>query len=86
MTFVIERASLMFDDEKKPCKEAEKRSYVHEYINGQGIQTCWVVEINSLNDLMKLVKKYGKIIIEEQNEYVEYKHDGYLLIYDDYIE
>ena len=43
MTFVIERASLMFDDEKKPCKEAEKRSYVHEYINGQGIQTCWVV-------------------------------------------
>jgi hypothetical protein len=37
----------------------------------------WVVDINSLEQLMEFQKKYGRIIIQYDNE---------LKIYDDYIE
>ena len=64
--FVIDRASDLFG---KPCEEAYKD--VNE----------WIVEFETLADLMEFVEKYGELII--------YPASGGLpeiTIYDDYME
>jgi hypothetical protein len=62
MKFIVSRTSIWGDDEK-PCKEAkqEKLTWCGETEN------CWVVEINTLEDLIKFYKKYGDLILEESD-------------------
>lgn len=60
----------------------------HRIINGHiardiGTKDCWAIELNSLEDLMALYHKYGKLIIEAN------WYDGEtpnIEIYDDYRE
>ena len=57
MTFGIERVDSGF-----PCEEAEE----HEYINVEGEDDFfYTIKINTLEELMKLYKKYGKLIISD---------------------
>lgn len=44
----------------------------------------WIIKINTLEDLIKLNKKYGDLIISQENEYkgIDYSIE----IYDDYRE
>ena len=57
MKFGIERASNGF-----PCEEAEE----HEYINVDGENDFfYTIEINILEEFIKLYEKYGKLIISD---------------------
>lgn len=79
-------------------EEAKTKFWYNEFIssgtnhreeNGYIVRDCereesvWEVEINSLNDIISLFKKYGDIIIEE-SIYSEY--DFTIEIYDTYRE
>lgn len=87
MKFVVERASDIFQD-KSPCKEAtqfevEKSKQSHYYTH------YYVVEINTLEELMKFRNKYGRLIIEELMDFEKekFKYMTYrIVIYDDYVE
>jgi hypothetical protein len=80
MKFLIGRASNWFDNNKDkapPCKNAYKE--LGEYPE----RKAWVVEISSLEDLIKLIKKEGDIIIGKSDVI-----EGFYVIkiYDDYVE
>lgn len=65
MKFIIERSSNeIIGQTRKPCKEAKKE------------KGFWRIEIKSLKELLKLQKKYGKLILEDKE----------IIIYDDWIE
>ena len=70
MRFVIRRTSDW--DNKPPCKEA----YVlpEEYDPHAWYHT-WHIDINSLDELIKFVNKYGEIVVSTEN-------DPYIEIYD----
>lgn len=76
MDFTVDRASrscASYPAErrtKKPCVGAWPS------IDAKGWQT-WKVRINSLDELMAFVKKYGRVVVG--------KHDT-ITIYDDYME
>jgi len=60
----------------------------HRVINNNiardlGERDCYMIEINSLNDLMKLQNKYGDIVIS--TSYID-KTTPSIEIYDDYRE
>lgn len=77
-------------DEKMSCFEGKwlEKGTNHRIIDGYiardiGKKDCWAVEINSLEDLMALQRKYGDLVIEtnwadEETPNIE--------IYDDYRE
>lgn len=48
-----------------------------------GMVNVWMIEINTLDELMKFYEKYGNIIIQDCIWNKSYKE---ILIYDDYIE
>lgn len=82
MKFGIERASSYF-----PCDEAVE----HKYINIDDKEDFfYTIEINTLEELMKLYKKYGKLIIREvydfEPEYINAGCEQKIVIYDDYVE
>jgi hypothetical protein len=78
MKYRIDRTS----DEGKPCEEAFTDEEVFIGDDGKvGILTHWYININTLEELQLLVKKYGYLII---GEYDDGEPD--IEIYDDYRE
>ena len=55
MKFKITRTSLWGDE--KPCDEAKRPK------DGKG----WVINIKTLDSLVKFVKKYGKTVVNEDS-------------------
>lgn len=80
MRFRIIRAS---NDIKKPCKEAYKGTREIEFRGNVIIDDCWYIDINSLEELLKLIKKYGDLIIQKEDDN---NKNFLIMIYDDYIE
>lgn len=73
MIFKIVRESIW--DDGKPCEEA----FHHEVPNikrQDGMEKCWGINVDSLNDLINLSKKYGQLVFNEDK----------IEIYDDYRE
>lgn len=79
MRFRIIRAS---NDTKKPCKEAYKGTREIYFKDNFITDDCWYIDINSLEELLKLIKKYGDLIIQEDDN----NKNFLIMIYDDYIE
>lgn len=81
MKFCVTRTSEGFDEEKRPCDESEKVVIPKK---GNYLEhTEWVVEINTIEELMAFCKKYGDIIISEQSCEMKFNE---IEIYDDYRE
>ena len=78
MKFFVRRAS-QWNYKIKPCEEAKQENVPYE--NGE--EKVWMVEIDTIEELMNFQSKYGDIIIRDSTLYTEY-HE--ILIYDDYIE
>ena len=49
----------------------------------RGTVDVWIIEINTLDELINFINKYGPIVIRDYNGNENYKE---ILIYDDYIE
>lgn len=81
MKFQIKRSSLRKDE--KPCEDCEQEEYVDTY-HPTSKRKRWVMEINSLEDLIKFKNEQGTLILNESFHH-EDKIDS-LEIYDDYIE
>ena len=77
MKFFVRRAS-QWNYTIKPCEEAKQENVPYE--NGE--EKVWMVEINTIKELMDFQSKYGDIIIRDS------MYEGYheILIYDGYIE
>ena len=77
MKFMISRASQWA--ERQPCEEAKEEEFVY----GAIILKRWVIEINSLDEIMNFKSKYGDIVIRDSGF-----DDGIqeIVIYDDYLE
>ena len=77
MKYIVRRASVWGN--VKPCEEAKE-----EYIPYKDSKTkVWMVEIETIEELMNFQQKYGDIIIGNS---IIYKGYADILIYDDYIE
>lgn len=75
MKFEIRRASDAF-----PCEEAQPS--IKTLVSGYQY-TIYHIDINSLDELIKFINKYGSIVIyTTDDENPEYS----IIIYDDYIE
>ena len=88
-----DKATYFSDCTAKTVKEARKEAWVRR---GSPVQMdgfvrvfdkepreVWVVEVKSLEDLTKFIKKYESVIISESS-FVEIPYE--IMIYDDYIE
>ena len=77
MKFIISRASQWRNEQ--PCEEAKEEEFVY----GDIILKRWVIEINSLDEIMNFKSKYGDIVIRDSGF-----DDGIqeIVIYDDYLE
>lgn len=94
MKFIVTRTSVPDYDNpnKKTCDEAKFQEIIR--INPEGYKTTlkrWIVEFNSLEDLIRFVKKYGDVIIvafECEDRYMlkngEAVECEQIEIYDDY--
>lgn len=61
--FIIMRTSQLLED--KPCEEAEKElllTHVDKRV-AKGALPAWSIQINDLEHLLALKKKYGELII-----------------------
>jgi predicted RNA-binding protein associated with RNAse of E/G family len=74
MRFKISRTSGWDND--PPCKEAYT---LPEEYNPKDHYHKWYIDINSLDELIKFVDKYGDIVVSTEN-------DPYIEIYDTYRE
>ena len=64
-----------FHEDNKPCEKA----FIHTYDNGAfGISKVWMVEINTLEDLLALRDEVHEELVIGQNDWIT--------IYDDFIE
>ena len=82
MKFKITRASSFNINEIQPCEEAHKEKFSYIYDDKNICKDGWFIEIETLEDLLKLKEKYGDLIIQDY-------YDGQILtivIYDDYVE
>lgn len=71
MEFIVTRTSkIYFDESEKPCEEAYKKGR-----DNFGIM-IWMININSLEELMSFIDKYGQVVIDKDE----------IEIYDDYRE
>lgn len=80
MKFGIERVSSGF-----PCEEAEE----HEYVNiDDEDDFFYTIEINTLEELVNLYKKYGKLIISDVylDHYINAGCKQKIIIYDGWVE
>lgn len=76
MTFRITKtSSYLHTDQPKPCKNAKKIVEIDPV--GHFEKVRWEVEINTLKELLDLLKEAGYELIIS---------DGYIEIYDDYRE
>lgn len=71
MKFIVSAASGL----EPPCEGAYKGAYRHFNCD----QECWYVDINSLEDLLKI----GEIVLRDG---IEQDDPPSILVYDDYIE
>lgn len=85
MKFVVERASTscMLEDEntwRKPCEEA----YIDNSPKiGKSDYNLWCIDLNTLDDVLNFMEKYGNIVIRRKDASVS----AYQIeIYDDWIE
>ncbi len=76
MNFIITRTS---DEDRKPCRGA----YQDKMNTSYGKEDVYRIKINSLEELMKLIKKYGTIII---GPHFDNEEETHIEIYDDYRE
>lgn len=82
MFVIITRTSSFCDEDIKPISEARK---VKEKDPDTGIShVYWEMEINTIEDIMNLVSKYGDIIIKKDTS--SNVHDVEIEIYDGYRE
>lgn len=76
MKFVVENLNESFNeygdlcgDEKRPCEGAEKKLITQKFYYNSSEEfyqkeiDVWIIEINSLEDLLKIQKKYGQLKI-----------------------
>ena len=76
MKFKISRTSLWHRE--KPCEEATLTNDVD-----RNKLPYWILEINSLDDLIKFIEKYKRIVIEDEAYNIDLPE---IEIYDDYRE
>lgn len=78
MKFIIYRTSNSYLNANSPCEEAVlvEHKLVYKNNDHEQYKNIYEIEINSLEDLINLSKKYGEIIINGNT----------LEIYDDYRE
>lgn len=83
MTFRVTRTSDAYCDEKAPCKNARFVKRIKEREWSISPTNIWEIEVDSLEDLMKLIEETGKGLIIFGAD----KHGGPTIeIYDDYRE
>ena len=79
MEYIITKTSEWKHGIYPPCKNAKEKTVLYwgkpEWV--------WVVEINTLEDLMELQNEHGDIIIRDSIKFDGYKE---IVIYDDYME
>ena len=81
MRFIVDRTSLWGNERRKPLKSKKVKK---ELIKELG-EKKWVIEINTLEDLLEFHGKAGRDIIMWRT-YGEGYNPYYLEIYDDYRE
>ena len=99
MKFQVFRTSELFfhglgTKRKKPCEEAKYEEVECQSIinDDKRLISYYIVEINSLEDLLNLIKKHGKVILNESNDREYFKDFSKpvplyeIEIYDDYRE
>lgn len=94
MKFIITKSSLMrgYDREAKPCQEAvQDGTFSPDYLDDDMVYPNWVIEINSLGELMQFFEKHGNLVIRKAEgqpwEWLAQEKDETILeIYDDYRE
>jgi len=64
MKFEVSRTSIVNED-LKPCDEAKKEYFICKRSGSDRLHSLWVVEINSIDDLVDFYEKYGQIIISK---------------------
>lgn len=74
MRFVVERTSSY--GLKKPCKEAREEKVKSYFFDSyecknrkEKIENKWVVDLNNLQEILDFVKKYQKVVIENDGWY-----------------
>ena len=83
MKFVISRTS-MWNNNEKPCDEAIEETCYFNDLNGNTFKRKrWIIQINSLDELLKFKEKYESELVITTTYY-----DGSyeIEIYDDYRE
>lgn len=81
MKFIISRASDFIESEDvKPCKESIK-------IPGKKdiFERNWLIEINSIQELINFIDTYGRIIIDKEKK-IPFEIPYEIIIYDDWVE
>jgi hypothetical protein len=78
MKFIVDRASA-WRDESKPCESAV--FFKKDYLD----RNMYLVELNTLNELIDFVKTYDRIIIDS-GEFSNKEGMPQITIYDDCIE
>ena len=77
-------------DDSKPCDEAKQtKMYFGCGDDDDDIESVWIIEINTLNELLEFRNKYGNIILEKSSYRKNLNDKEYMLeieIYDDYRE
>lgn len=82
MKFKITRASSFNINEIQPCEEAHKEKFSINYVNSKVFCEGWFIEIETIEELLKLKEKYGDLIIQDYGT-IEIPT---IVIYDDYVE
>ncbi len=81
MKFTIKRTGIWGND--KPCDEATPYEVKNNVIKNGETEKCWAIEINSLEDLIALYRKYGELVIQTN---MWDRETPEIEIYDDYRE
>lgn len=77
MKFEITRTSTWFEEDIR-CEEARQE----DYVKNNHLCKRWVVEINTLEEIIEFIKKYGRIVLDADERYELPKIE----IYDDWRE
>lgn len=78
--FVVERVRKK-QGQDKPCKNAIERKityYLDDEDNTEICEDMWVVEINSIDDLLDFVSTNGVIVVSDYPFYYVREEDGHL--------
>jgi hypothetical protein len=85
MEFIIQKVS-MFYRQTQDISEAKIKEVVrNDKDNSDDFRNVYNIDIDSIEQLMRLIKKYGDVIIGEENFFFGDKQPT-ITIYDDHIE